>query len=411
MNRLVLIGNGFDLAHGLKTSYKDFINWYWENWGVKLLQSMSRTESDGLCTFKINDGIEAPYWAYVFGWYYQRNNPFVPWDPQRVVQIAKEDSKLCNFSMSPFLERINKSIETRDWVDIENEYYHLLTKYALLDESAGKVEELNRQLQYLKELLIKYLGNIEKQDVDINESIKEKIYSPIKLDDISVSGKNIVKECVDSWMNQGESFVREKMHRYGWKVDDNIESIRYFRDKYSEGKIPFTDVPRSYLLPDAVMLLNFNYTRTAQLYYNSNLGFINYIHGKIDNLQSVIFGYGDELDDDYKKLQKLNDKDCLTNVKSIKYLESDNYKRLLSFAESAPFQIFIMGHSCGNSDRTLLNTLFEHRNCISIKPYFHQINENEDKYLELVQNISRNFTDMKLMRDRVVNKTYCEPLS
>ncbi len=28
-----------------------------------------------------------------------------------------------------------------------------------------------------------------------------------------------------------------------------------------------------------------------------------------------------------------------------------------------------------------------------------------------VQNISRNFTDMKLMRDRVVNKTYCEPLS
>ena len=26
---------------------------------------------------------------------------------------------------------------------------------------------------------------------------------------------------------------------------------------------------------------------------------------------------------------------------------------------------------------------------------------------DLVQNISRNFTDMKLMRDRVVNKTYC----
>ena len=25
MNRLVLIGNGFDLAHGLKTSYKNFM--------------------------------------------------------------------------------------------------------------------------------------------------------------------------------------------------------------------------------------------------------------------------------------------------------------------------------------------------------------------------------------------------
>ena len=29
MNRLVLIGNGFDLAHGLKTRYEDFLNWYW----------------------------------------------------------------------------------------------------------------------------------------------------------------------------------------------------------------------------------------------------------------------------------------------------------------------------------------------------------------------------------------------
>lgn len=28
MNRLVIIGNGFDLAHGLKTSYADFLEWY-----------------------------------------------------------------------------------------------------------------------------------------------------------------------------------------------------------------------------------------------------------------------------------------------------------------------------------------------------------------------------------------------
>ncbi|MCH5310422.1 MAG: hypothetical protein J1E57_00415 [Prevotella sp.] len=27
MNRIVLIGNGFDLAHGLLTSYKHFMLW------------------------------------------------------------------------------------------------------------------------------------------------------------------------------------------------------------------------------------------------------------------------------------------------------------------------------------------------------------------------------------------------
>jgi len=29
-NKLFIIGNGFDIAHGLKTSYKDFIDDFWE---------------------------------------------------------------------------------------------------------------------------------------------------------------------------------------------------------------------------------------------------------------------------------------------------------------------------------------------------------------------------------------------
>ena len=39
MNRIVLIGNGFDLAHGLKTSYKNLF------WGVRIeSQSGSPTQ-------------------------------------------------------------------------------------------------------------------------------------------------------------------------------------------------------------------------------------------------------------------------------------------------------------------------------------------------------------------------------
>ncbi len=124
----------------------------------------------------------------------------------------------------------------------------------------------------------------------------------------------------------------------------------------------------------------------------------------------MIFGYGDELDENYKKILNEDDNEFLRNIKSIKYLESNNYRRMLEFIETEPYQIYIMGHSCGNSDRTLLNTLFEHKNCVSIKPYFYQKEDGSDNYLEIVQNICRNFTDMKLMRDRVVNKTYCEPL-
>lgn len=124
----------------------------------------------------------------------------------------------------------------------------------------------------------------------------------------------------------------------------------------------------------------------------------------------MIFGYGDELDDDFNGILKKNENSFLTNIKSIRYLETNNYRKLLSFIDSSPFQIYVMGHSCGNSDRTMLNTLFEHRNCVSIKVFYHDKGDGKDNYIELIENILRNFTDSKAMRDKVVNKSYCKPL-
>ena len=160
------------------------------------------------------------------------------------------------------------------------------------------------------------------------------------------------------------------------------------------------------------MALNFNYTKLASNYIEEDgeCFKINNIHGELDKPDSVIFGYGDDLDENYKKISNLNDNRYLANFKSIKYLESDNYRKALQFMDAAPYQVFIMGHSCGNSDRTLLNKLFEHKNCVSVKPYFYQ-KTGSDNYLDIVQNISRNFTDMNLMRDRVVNKLYCDCFS
>lgn len=164
------------------------------------------------------------------------------------------------------------------------------------------------------------------------------------------------------------------------------------------------------IIPCTTMFLNFNYTKTSEKYLSESSNvMVNYIHGNLEDPESIIFGYGDELDSDFKKLQKMNDNECLRHIKSIRYLESDGYRKMLEFIESDTFQVIIMGHSCGLSDRTLLNTLFEHKNCVSIKPYYYVNKEGKDNHLDIIQNISRNFTDMKLMRDRVVNKTFCEP--
>ena len=162
--------------------------------------------------------------------------------------------------------------------------------------------------------------------------------------------------------------------------------------------------------PERTMLLCFNYIGTVKEYEQYGGLILNYIHGELEHPEHIIFGYGDELDKDYQDILDKQDNELLKNVKSVKYLETKNYHKMLDFLMAAPFQVLIMGHSCGNSDRTLLNTVFEHENCVSIKPFYHKWEDGSDNYLELVQNISRNFTNMRLFRDRVVNKEQCKTM-
>lgn len=356
MNRLVLIGNGFDLAHGLKTSYADFFYWYWKDRISRFYDEYSNVSKDVLCSLK---DLHNQAWniTYFYDTYLKSNKG------KEIYQYLTNHPDSFEIKSSEFFANICKSIEIKNWVDIENEYYSLL---ALLH---GFVEDnylnLNKQLEYLRDKLIDYLRLESNRIVELKDCIIDKLNSPILRQEVAVSSSV-------------------------------YNDIRY----------------NDTINPESTMLLSFNYTNIIKR-YERNVPRIetNYIHGNIDNAQSVIFGYGDELDEGYKKLSNQNDNEALRYIKSIRYLESDNYRRMLEFIESDPFQVCIMGHSCGNSDRTLLNTLFEHKNCISIKPYYYKKEDGTDNYLELVQNISRNFTDMKLMRDRVVNKTYCEPLT
>ena len=357
MNRLVLIGNGFDLAHNLKTKYEDFFYWYWNYRLSQIVKNPSiKTSEDILCKLE-SHGRETFFMTLMY------DVGFVSMETSEGKEIYNKiiKNRGIDKEFSPLFDRIKNSIEIKGWVDIEYEYYSLLC--LLFNQEKGNYQNLNNQLDYLRMMLIAYLKIATKHEVALINDIKEKIYQPIKQREVAVSDKKI--------------------------VDESIKDT----------------------LPSNIMLLNFNYTKTPELYLTESPNvFLNYIHGSLDAPKSVIFGYGDELDEGYMKLKNSNNNECLRFVKSIRYLESDHYRKVLEFIESGPFQISIMGHSCGNSDRTLLNTLFEHRNCVSIVPYYYIKDDGTDNYLELVQNISRNFTDMKLMRDRVVNKTYSEPL-
>lgn len=375
MNRLVIIGNGFDMAHGLKTSYMDFINWYWGQRLNALLTENTPVSKDCLCEFRIANTEECASWHLFFYSHSFRDvlNGGWKYPPAEIVEGIRENTT--DFSVTPtiFFATIIQSIEKKGWVDIENDYYQLLKSCVENPECGYTVKDLNDQLAFLQSKLIEYLDTIEilNERKDLYDAMID-FFNPA---DFSTEGR---KKAIDS---------------IGLDVAD-FEEVRYDYEK------------RNKLIPEKIMLLSFNYTGTARRYVNFNLTH-NYVHGELDKPQNIIFGYGDELDKDYQNILDKNDNELLRNVKSVKYLETRRYREMLEFLQSAPFQVFIMGHSCGNSDRTLLNTVFEHDNCVSIKPFYHKWNDYSDNYLELAQNISRNFTNMKLFRDRVVNKEQC----
>ena len=408
MNRLVLIGNGFDLAHNLPTSYQDFINWYWEGRFEYLKTCFSSVSNADLCALTVNVSLT---------WYsFFQQGPSVL-NQYKGAELFGElcQRGICRATMTPLFERIHNSIKTKGWVDIENDYYELLKKYVIGNAPEKQIDALNKELLYLQELLVVYLKRIEISEALFDKRISSEIYQPIKRDDISIGETRALKEHIESGFKREDIEWRwlSELYEKGSLLKGYAEE---YQAKYEKNPniLNEEEPPMELMFPNHIMLLNFNYTHTADLYCKKGCIFsVNQIHGDLNNPKSVIFGYGDELDDDYKAIVNKNENKFLGNIKSIKYLESDKYRKLLSFIESEPYQIIIMGHSCGNSDRTLLNTLFEHKNCVSIKPYFYKWGEGDqdDNYIELVQNISRNFTDMKLMRDRVVNKTYCKPLT
>lgn len=413
MNRIIIVGNGFDLAHGVKTKYEDFIEWYWIKRIENLKFEHTNESDDGLCKLVINSNRS---WK---GVYYDAIYDGLS-DNDILYNIFSDKNKYEITYPSKLFEEITKSIENKGWVDIENEYYKLLVSL-----EKEQIKNINKDLNIIKKYLSEYL-NITQKNISesiVKDEIKQILFEPILAKDVAISSLDVFCSIIKNRREYKEKELIDIIEDY--KIDktiyhleydiNHINDVNHVNDHIENDefiKDVLANFPKELFLPDRIMLLNFNYTSIADKYFpeKSDRFYVNHIHGSLDDPDSIIFGYGDEDDEMFNDLKKTNDNEYLNNIKTIKYLDSPKYNELLALIESAPYQIYIMGHSCGKSDGTMLNTLFEHRNCISIKPFYYKKGDGTDNYTEMIQNIYRNFKDMKLMRARVVNKKQCKPL-
>lgn len=358
VNKLILVGNGLDLALGLKTDYESFIVWYFKDCFLKALKS-------GDYNLPVGRRVQGHYNDTLFQFIY----PLIYRNFNYNEEIEKiEDIKSVQiFLMHPSLSlqhsynselfvRIYKSLDI-GWVDIEGIYYNLL-KESIKSKSTVDIEKLNVELEYLKNKLEEYLISINSNEIDFkkdNHNFVNQFFEPITTEELL----NV-------------------------KSDD------------------FITIQNTYFL-------NFNYTYALSkllksvVFKNKPTYEVNHIHGELESdSYPIIFGFGDEMDGDYKKIEELKDNRYFENIKSFKYLKNGSYRALMRFLDADNYQVCIYGHSCGLSDRIMLNEIFEHENCKSIKIFFYENELGENDFTNKTMEISRHFNSNTLMRKKIV---------
>ncbi|MDQ1152372.1 hypothetical protein QE382_004356 [Sphingobacterium zeae] len=402
INKIFLIGNGFDLAHRLPTRYIDFITWYLKDCCFKAIEK--GYYKDDCLTVKINLGIfhngilsvereldrcfeSKEIWE------------FITVHSPGLITFTGEHRGRYDHSWTIKIDPVNEfssnlffNCRNADWSGIEYEINRIMLKQQatlaksrtliMIDrktdaryvEALKEIKQLNLSVYHLKAKLIEYL----KLNNEPEESKHELMSNKNRVD----WGKKYYKNA------NGQVFCADVQY-FGnkWELNRNVLFLNFNYTTYFEDKIvknlksEFKD--------------NFTYFQTI------------YIHGDLNQpTDEIVFGVGDENKEIYSEIESLYDDDWLVPLKSFHYFRNTKYQELLGFIGKGDYEIYVIGHSCSTTDRTLLNMLFESDACKRIHVYHYS---GIDSYLTSAYNIARNFNDK--VRLRRVLQPFNEKLS
>ncbi len=351
-NRIVVVGNGFDLSLGLESSYNDFILNYVKESFIQAL--VSPVNNRLIKVDKIN---------------YSNNE-----DLKKIIKSFKKLEELnekCKgqivWNYKGLLDKLIKIKNLKNWVDIEKTYFNLLlTRLEVvkilpeIDRDYSSIIQLNLEFEELSNELRNYIQSIESKFKTPNQNFA-------------------VRDFIDKLINK-----------------DSISNTKFLHDK--------NDITG----PENILFVNFNYTNTLSKILNSfhdDRIHLNHIHGESVNPENpIIFGYGDDIHIKYRELEEDDENASLKFIKTFYYSYSMNYLSLIEFLQSAPYEVYIVGHSCGLSDRTLLNTIFDGSNCKLMK-IFHFGSDSSSSYNDYFQKsiaVSRHCFDKQLFRKKLL---------
>lgn len=346
---ILIIGNGFDLAHKLPTKYTDFLD-FLEN--VRILKEEMPQNLE-----QLSDKIDENLRQYLFNSNSSRldiNSKHQNYITE-MYELSKDNLWITWFNQE---RKLNKTLG-KYWIDFEAEISKVIQKIestllelSPIEECIDNYNELRFELNKypIFNLFINKIYDIDKSDEINMERITEKLHNDL----------NKLIRCFEIYL---EDFVK------------NIDISQLSLDIYN-------------LNVDKI--LTFNYTNTYQKLYYTDVD-CDHIHGKADinnNIESdnMVLGIDDYLNEDekftntnfieFKKYYQRLIKG--TNCDYKKWIDEINQTK--SFTKH---NVYIFGHSLASTDRDVLLGFIENEKTI-ITIYYNNSNQYSDQICNLV---------------------------
>lgn len=397
---ILIVGNGFDLAHFLPTSYQDFLGFMQ---GVKILLEFKKRyptalNNDLLFTIK------------------KLFTEIILCKPEPLKNSFELNINFLNSKFAKFVNNFNLSYEIIDFKKFEIEF--IINHFS--DEINSQKNEVNfKKLNYdnifENEWLSYFLtinSNLNWVDVEIelenilnilskyiNEYLKNYNTFNNYLNEETVLFyffKNILEE---NHNENGSIYWRFKDEFYNDRVFESklnfekiinylFESFNFFRFIFKAYIIEFVEKLTPFL-KDGIwdcelykydFCYSFNYTNTAALCSKFNLGVVNHIHGSANSNFPIIFGV------DINALKNEKNESLLIFSKQFQTLiNSTEY--IITPEKSLGNSYYIWGHSLGGADKNYLDQIINQLN----------LNFNNLSVLEIVDSQTTNSSMNKLV--------------
>ncbi len=373
---LLILGNGFDLHCGLKSSYKDFfrstiLDTVAEPFGLKQLQA----------------GVSG-FWESLFLEYYKINpEEDYNWcDIETIIKdtilsiyFGNDNSKydihngLC-YKASMYIYHLTATLHLEKLSDIEKFIFNYCVKFISINGG-----EFKDNIKPLTVGLLKELHNLEKR---FCKYLKEQI-------DNTHNTKKQNEEYIIKAVNLLASLTGFAYYKFN-KLDDfiTVKNKKYLIDVFDN----FNNV----------FVLNFNYTALFDILEVESPCYYNNVHGKLCNelcangcdRSNIIFG----IDDNLIQSQGTNSELRLFSKTYRKMLNSDKYITALPPNDGNAIAIKFYGHSLSEADYSYFQSIFDYYDLyvnsnISLVFYYSKGFENHDAVYRLISEYGKTLTN------------------